>query len=374
MVKLFWLKHLRSLAVIAPLILGLISRGSDGIWVNHDFAAIENALDEDNFFYPEDSVEGYDDNTFPLLMPKVKPPNPESYLCTPVKIQDETFFINGFSPKAIKHTAHHMLLYGCEKPGTMEDLWNCGEMNSSPEDPLEHHQPCKKGSQILYGWAMDAPDLTLPEGVGFRVGEDTRIKYLVLQVHYNELDMIPAEGDNSGILLHYTRTPLPKTAGVLLLGTGGFAPAHTTTFFETACMMDDEREIHPFYFRTHTHKLGKVVSGWRVTQEGRENKWDLIGKKSPQDPQLFYPVHDESITLKKNDIVAARCTMVNDRDTTTWIGPTNMDEMCNFYIMYWVEGKKTVHPDVCFTAGPPDWSWARNASLKNIPNDEASTL
>ena len=54
------------------------------------------------------------------------------------------------------------------------------------------------------------------------------------------------------------RTPLPKTAGVLLLGTGGFAPAHTTTFFETACMMDDEREIHPFYFRTHTHKLGTL--------------------------------------------------------------------------------------------------------------------
>ena len=52
---------------------------------------------------------------------------------------------------------------------------------------------------------MDAPDLTLPDGVGFRVGEDTRIKYLVLQVHYNELDMIPEDGDSSGILLHYTR-------------------------------------------------------------------------------------------------------------------------------------------------------------------------
>ena len=52
---------------------------------------------------------------------------------------------------------------------------------------------------------MDAPDLTLPDGVGFRVGEDTRIKYLVLQVHYNKLDMIPENGDSSGILLHYTR-------------------------------------------------------------------------------------------------------------------------------------------------------------------------
>lgn len=55
----FLVKHFRSLAVTAPFILlGLVLNGSDGIWVNHDFAAIENALDEDNFFYPEDSVEG----------------------------------------------------------------------------------------------------------------------------------------------------------------------------------------------------------------------------------------------------------------------------------------------------------------------------
>ena len=43
-------------------------------------------------------------------MPKVKPPNPESYLCTPVKIQDETFFINGFSPKVKKISSFSLLL------------------------------------------------------------------------------------------------------------------------------------------------------------------------------------------------------------------------------------------------------------------------
>ena len=312
--------------------------------IQDDVSTIKDALDENNFYYPEDHVQDYpadsDNTTFPLLMPKIRPEREESYLCTPIKIKDDTFFITGFSPKAIKHTAHHMLLYGCEKPGTMENLWNCGEMQSSPDDPMEHHQPCKRGSQILYGWAMDAPDLELPEGVGFRVGKDTRINYLVLQVHYNKLDMIPEDGDNSGILLHYTRQPMPKTAGVLLLGTGGFAPAHSTTFFETACQMDDEREIHPFSFRTHTHKLGiiasqsknkaefilreitsetnlilnlfnlgKVVSGWKVSNG---HKWELIGKRSPQDPQMFYPVADENLVLRKGDIVAARCTMVRN--------------------------------------------------------------
>ena len=90
-----------------------------------------------------------------------------------------------------------------------------------------------------------------------RVGKESQIKYLVLQTHYAHLDMIPEEGDSSGIFLHYTRHPQPKTAGVLLLGTSGFAPKHSTTYFETACQMNDDREIHPFAFRTHTHSLGK---------------------------------------------------------------------------------------------------------------------
>ena len=42
-----------------------------------------------------------------------------------------------------------------------------------------------------------------------------------------------------------------------------------------------------------------------------DNKnWNLIGKRSPQLPQMFYPVADSEMTLTKGDIVAARCTMV----------------------------------------------------------------
>ena len=52
---------------------------------------------------------------------------------------------------------------------------------------------------------------------------------------------------------------------------------------------------------------GKVVSGWKVTDK---KDWNLIGKRSPQLPQMFYPVADSEMTLTKGDIVAARCTMV----------------------------------------------------------------
>ena len=95
--------------------------------------------------------------------------------------------------------------------------------------------------------------------------------------------------------------------------------------------------------------------------------WQLIGKKSPQLPQMFYPV-ERKMTLTRGDTVAARCTMVNNRDRyvitlhrnlytlqlfrTTYIGTTNEDEMCNFYIMYWTN-KEVLTQKSCFSLGPP---------------------
>ena len=85
------------------------------------------------------------------------------------------------------------------------------------------------------------------------------LKTVQFQVHYASVDYIDPEGDDSGVFLEYTEQEQPKTAGVLLLGTGGNAPAHTTTYFETSCEIEDSRQIHPFAFRTHTHSLGKKI-------------------------------------------------------------------------------------------------------------------
>ena len=41
----------------------------------------------------KDGVHGKE--FFPLLMPKVHPPSSESYLCTPIEIKDEEYFITG---------------------------------------------------------------------------------------------------------------------------------------------------------------------------------------------------------------------------------------------------------------------------------------
>ena len=89
-----------------------------------------------------------------------------------------------------------------------------------------------------------------------------------------------------------------------------------------------------------------MVSGWKV---GNSDSWELIGKKDPQQPQTFYPVGNPELSLTRGDVVAARCTMVNTRDRTTFVGATKEDEMCNFYIMYWVEGDQPMKKHTCFS-------------------------
>lgn len=317
------------------------------------------------------STECIDAKKYSLLMPNVSPNVPELYLCTPVKVDpSRNYYIVGFEPNATMATAHHMLLYGCTKPGSNKPVWNCGEMAHSLDSPYRTAVPCSQGSQILYAWARDAPRLTLPEGVGFRVGGDSPIKYIVLQVHYAHIDRFKdGSTDDSGVFLHYTLQPMNKLAGVLLLGTAGVIPPRSTEYMETACTLRENKTIYPIAYRTHSHSLGRVISGYAIKPEW---KWIELGKRDPLTPQMFYPVHN-NVSITMNDRVAARCTMQSTRDTWTSMGNTNEDEMCNFYLMYYVENDEPLNMKYCFTPGPPTYYWQNN-NFQNIPDKEASTL
>lgn len=53
---------------------------------------------------------------------------------------------------------------------------------------------------------------------------------------------------------------------------------------------------------------------------------------------------------------------------------TNNDEMCNFYLMYYVENDEPLNRKYCFGTGPPKYYWRHDESLQNIPDEEASEL
>ncbi|XP_007191886.1 peptidyl-glycine alpha-amidating monooxygenase isoform X7 [Balaenoptera acutorostrata] len=276
-----------------------------------------------------------------IRMPGVTPKQSDTYFCMSVHLpMDEEAFVIDFKPRASMDTVHHMLLFGCNMPASTENYWFCDEGT------------CTDKANILYAWARNAPPTRLPKGVGFRVGGETGSKYFVLQVHYGDISAFrDNHKDCSGVSLHLTRLPQPLIAGMyLMMSVDTVIPAGEKVVNSDISCHYKKYPMHVFAYRVHTHHLGKVVSGYRV----RNGQWTLIGHQSPQLPQAFYPV-EHPVDVSFGDILAARCVFTGEgRTEATHIGGTSSDEMCNLYIMYYMEAKHAVSFMTCTQNIAPD--------------------
>ncbi|XP_078127943.1 peptidyl-glycine alpha-amidating monooxygenase B isoform X2 [Sander vitreus] len=175
------------------------------------------------------------------------------------------------------------------------------------------------------------------------------MSHFVLQIHYGDISAFrDHHRDCSGFTLRMTSKPQPFIAGIYLLMSVDtvILPGKKVTNADIACDYTSY-PIYPFAFRTHTHHLGKVVSGYRI----RDGKWSLIGRQSPQLPQAFYPANKE-VNVKYGDTIAARCLFTGvGRTSKTYIGGTADDEMCNFYIMYYMDSKHAIPYMNCMESG-----------------------
>ncbi|XP_026721472.1 peptidyl-glycine alpha-amidating monooxygenase isoform X6 [Athene cunicularia] len=292
---------------------------------------------------------GLSDFVLDILMPGVTPKQSDTYLCmsVPLPVDDEAYVVD-FKPHASMDTVHHMLLFGCNEPSSTKNYWDCDEGT------------CKDKSNILYAWARNAPPTQLPKGVGFRVGGQTGGRFFVLQVHYGDISAFrDKHKDCSGVTLHLTRQKQPLIAGMYLMMSVNtvIPPGEKVVDADIACHYK-RFPMHLFAYRVHTHRLGKVVSGYRV----RNDQWTLIGRQSPQLPQAFYPV-EHPVDVSYDDILAARCVFSGEgRTTETHIGGTANDEMCNFYIMYYMEAKHAVSYMTCTQNANPE-------IFRNIPQE-----
>ncbi|XP_061167257.1 peptidylglycine alpha-amidating monooxygenase-like [Saccostrea echinata] len=258
--------------------------------------------------------------TLDLLMKNASVTQYDEYLCSSYKLPANDQYIVQYEALANAGTAHHILLFGCDEPASTDAYWHCGRL-------------CKSQEQILFAWAKNAPPLQLPKDVGFRVGGQTNIKYIVIQIHY--INPLPAGSlDTSGIRLRMTSLRQRYEAGIyLLLAYSVRIPGNTVNVFaDISCQFKASGPIYPFGYRTHAHSLGTVISGYQVN-----NTYNLIGKGNPQWPQAFYPVENK-IVIQKDDYLVGRCVYNSTgRNRATYIGATHNDEMCNFYIMYYAD-------------------------------------
>ncbi|KAM5191313.1 peptidyl-glycine alpha-amidating monooxygenase isoform 3-T3 [Mantella aurantiaca] len=299
--------------------------------------------------YSEDSS----DYTLDIRMPGVTPTESDTYLCKSYRLpEDDEAYVVDFRPHANMDTAHHMLLFGCGSPSSTEEYWDCGAGT------------CTDKSSIMYAWARNAPPTKLPKGVGFKVGGNSGIKYFVLQVHYGDSKAFQDKHkDCTGVTVEITQERQPLIAGIFLLMSMDtvIPPGEKAVYSDIACVYE-KPTMYPFAYRVHTHQLGQVVSGYRI----RNGKWTLIGRQSPQLPQAFYAV-EHSLDVHPGDILAARCVFTGEgRTSNTYIGGTSSDEMCNLYIMYYMEAAHASSYMTCVRTGDPAL-FHRIPEIANIP-------
>lgn len=62
------------------------------------------------------------------------------------------------------------------------------------------------------------------------------------------------------------------------------------------------------------------MAGYRVLKgTNTKDQWIELGKRSPQTPQMFYPVENTD-PITKGDYLAARCTMKNNFNKWVSVG------------------------------------------------------
>ncbi|KAL3867132.1 hypothetical protein ACJMK2_044358 [Sinanodonta woodiana] len=271
-----------------------------------------------------------DTHTMDITMRGVKPKKDDAYFCTSYPIEDENYIVQ-YEALADGGTAHHIILFGCDEPASVEKFWKCGSV-------------CSGKDQIIFAWAKNAPPLKMPKDVGLHIGKNAGIAHIVIQIHYVHKFEEDAQPDYSGIRLYVTKERQKYMAGIyLMLAYDLEIPPNTAKVTaNVSCQFDWDDPIYPFGYRTHAHSLSTVISGYV-----KNSTWNMIGKGNPQWPQAFYPVQNP-IIVRPGDYLIAQCTYSSiGSNKYTYIGSTSNDEMCNFYIMYYTKSSKEAKFGTC---------------------------
>lgn len=262
------------------------------------------------------------ENVMELRMPGVTIPHNDTYYHMQTELTS-TIYITGYRPEAHSGVVHHMLLYGCRSVKARDTkVWIGGAS-------------CEEEPKILWSWAVDAPEFDMPANVSMEVG-NTDIKYLVMELHY-KLAQPEDYKDTSGVDILYSTDKTKYQAGIYLFMAedGSFPPKKKDIHLDLSCNYTSP-EMNVFAYRTHAHNYAKLISGYMV----HNSTWSVIGSRDPRKAEMF--VRMESVlAVKPGDKLYARCEYDTTRaNKTIVIGNTHLDEMCNLYLMYYIDSEK----------------------------------
>jgi hypothetical protein len=220
----------------------------------------------------------------------------------------------------------------------------------SPEPVAAQGEPCDFVNldwKLLYAWGPGTPAMVLPEEAGFPVGPDEP-GHFVIQIHYNNIQGLVGELDQSGVDLCTTTELRPNDADIMAFGGTQFDDIGPNSMESTTCSLDIPSQIGSFLPITifqswpHMHQLGRQFES--VIERANGDVVTLADVPNYDfDYQITYP--NDDIQLGVGDQVRTTCTWENTTSQTATFGEGTGDEMCFNFVAY--------YPRIDFA----QWSW-----------------
>jgi hypothetical protein len=148
---------------------------------------------------------------------------------------------------------HHMVLYSIPWDARADGYFDCLDMPAS--------------AFAIWAWAPGMGTFRTPAEAGIRTGKDSDIRYIVLQIHYDNPTLDSNQVDSTGVRVRMTTDLRANTAGFLFVGADtdqiNIPPNESEWEIAGNCSSADTRlmpyNLTVFAVATHAHLAGRLV-------------------------------------------------------------------------------------------------------------------
>ncbi|KAL4219402.1 hypothetical protein ACF0H5_021982 [Mactra antiquata] len=284
--------------------------------------------------------------TFEVTAPNIGVPSSETTYwwytakLPPLNMKHHIVKYEGIIQAGHENLVHHMEVFHCEVASNeIIRYYNGPGLSEGKPTELE---ACRK---VIGAWAMGASAMVLPEEAGFPLGGQNYSRYVLLEVHYNNVEQKSGMVDASGIRFYVTSTLRRYDAGIMELGleyTNKMAiPPRQELFSLTGYCIEECTKvglpyggIYVYASQLHTHLTGRRVYTKHV-RYGKElpelNRDNHYSPHFQEIRRLTRPVH-----VLPGDALVTTCEdRTLEKANATIGGFAITDEMCVNYIHYY---------------------------------------
>lgn len=208
----------------------------------------------------------------------------------------------------------------------------------APESVSSEPKPCgftEQDWKLLYAWGPGTPELQLPAAAGYPVEAD-EITHYVIQLHYNNLQMLSGQKDQSAVELCLTESLREHDADIMAFGGLGFTippNANHKLACKTAVptQLGSVLPVTVFQAWPHMHYLGTSLKTW-VERAGGGVETMVDVDNYDFNYQVTYPTN---MKLDVGDVIHTTCGWKNTLPQSVQFGEDTNDEMCFNFVSYY---------------------------------------